>query len=45
MAMISRRQLIAAFSVGLSQMSLSAAQQKPRQQGLKTVTLVIDGMT
>lgn len=46
-AVISRRDLIAAFAVVITQAGLVATQekQKPREQDLKTVTLIIEGMT
>jgi hypothetical protein len=48
MAVLSRRDLIAAFAVVMTQAGLRATQekqQKPREEDLKTVTLIIDGMT
>jgi hypothetical protein len=46
--MLSRRDLISGFAVVLAQAGLLATQEKPRQprdEDLKTLTLVIDGMT
>jgi hypothetical protein len=45
--MLSRRDLIASFAVVLTQAHLLATQDKqpPREEELKTVTLIIDGMT
>ena len=45
--MISRRDLIFVFAGVIAQAGLVAAQekQKPREQDLKTVALVIEGMT
>jgi hypothetical protein len=46
--MLSRRDLFASFVVVLTQAHLLATQdkqQQPREEELKTVTLIIDGMT
>ena len=43
--MLSRRALIAGFAVAVAQLRPHAAQEKPRDEDLKTVTLIIDGMT
>ncbi len=46
--MLSRRDLIAGLAVVVAQAGLLATQDKqqpPREEALKTVTLIIDGMT
>ena len=46
--MLSRRDLIAGLAVVVAQAGLLATQHKPqppREEALKTVTLIIDGMT